>query len=269
MIGCPPETQRSREIFRHLKVGVWDLPKVVSLKLGEWFAEEVVMATCKVSRHHHSLKLVQKVFWREHRSDQEEKLSVIKDTLNVAEKAFHDVIISTLFDWGPEFFEEVALCLWQGFELMTRELRCVRLVHQMVMMMMSGEGSALMMDLLRLNYHCTLSLLLPSWYIFDLRLLVCRQYHCWPSGSLLLLFLRSYGLPRLVNQSWILCRMSSLLLGRWDENLELCWKLSIRSEDLLDLWVHLIHGDGTRLMKLQGLNEALVHIQWCLVLCKD
>ena len=61
---------------------------------------------------------------------------------------------------------------------MTRELRCMSLVIEMVMMMMSGESSAFMMGLIRLNYHCTLSLLLPGRYIFELRLLVCRQYHC-------------------------------------------------------------------------------------------
>jgi len=55
--------------------------------------------------------------------------------------------------------------------------------------------------------------------------------------------------------------MSPLLLCRRDENLELCRELGIRREDLLDLGVHLIHGDGASLMQLQGLDEALVDVQ--------
>jgi hypothetical protein len=60
---------------------------------------------------------------------------------------------------------------------MARELRCMSLVRDMIVMMMSGESSAFMMGQLRLNYHCPLSLLLPGRQIFELRLLVCRQYH--------------------------------------------------------------------------------------------
>ena len=61
---------------------------------------------------------------------------------------------------------------------MSSELRCMILVHEMVVMMMSGESSAFMKDLILLYYHCTLSLLLSRRYIFELRLLVCRQDHC-------------------------------------------------------------------------------------------
>jgi len=46
---------------------------------------------------------------------------------------------------------------------MPRELRSMNLVDGVVVMMMSGESGAFMIDLLRLNYHSPLPLLLPGW----------------------------------------------------------------------------------------------------------
>ena len=45
---------------------------------------------------------------------------------------------------------------------MPRELRSMSLVDGMVVMMMSGESGAFMIDRLRLNYHSSLALLLPG-----------------------------------------------------------------------------------------------------------